>query len=102
MSGGVAVVTRFAALAGIALGVVQAPEAGACLGVTRAGVVRVDVVVALTGHAAPTGHHGVPEVARSALLAPGTWRRQLAVWRLVRSHTQKKAECGHERAFVPL
>lgn len=59
-------------LTGVALGVVQALEAGACPGVTRARVVHVDVVVALAGHAAAAGHQRVAEVAGGTLVAPVT------------------------------
>jgi len=79
LGGGVAVVTRPAGLAAVALGVVQAFEAGARLGVTGPRVLHVDVAVALAGQAAPTGHLGVPEVPGGALVTPGTCRRKQEV-----------------------
>ena len=60
-------------LAPVAVGVVQASEAGACPGIAGPRVMHVDVVVALAGRAAPARHQGVPEVTRGALIAPGTW-----------------------------
>lgn len=71
LSGGAAVVAMLAALAGVALGVVQALEAGARSHVAGAWVVHVDVAVALTHRAAPAGHQRVPKVARGALITPG-------------------------------
>lgn len=59
-------------LTGVALGVVQALEAGARSHVAGAWVVHVDVAVALARHAAPAGHQRVPEVAGGALVTPGT------------------------------
>lgn len=69
----VAVVTLFAVLTPVALSVVQAFETGARPSVTGARVVHVDVVVALAGQAAPTGHQRVPEITRSTLITPGTF-----------------------------
>lgn len=50
---------------------VQALETGAGAGVTRPGVVHVDVVVALAGLAAPAWNQRVAIVTRGALVAPG-------------------------------
>lgn len=75
LSDSVAIVTQLAVLTRVALSVVQALETGACPGVTRPRVVHVDVAVALAGHAAPTGHLRVPEVAGRTLITPGTWTR---------------------------
>lgn len=61
-------------LTGVALGVVQALHTGAGPSVAGPRVVHVDVVVALAGQAAPAGHQRVPEIPRSALVTPGTWR----------------------------
>lgn len=46
---------------------------------------HVDVVVALTGHAAPAEHLGVPEVPGSTLITPGTFVPRAAhTYQLVR------------------
>lgn len=74
--GGVAVVTRFAVLAGVALGVVEAFEAGARSRVAGLGVVHVDVVVALTGSTATSRNQRVSIVTRSTLITAAAWRRQ--------------------------
>lgn len=76
LCGSVAIVTRFAVLAGVALSVVEAFEAGARSGVAGLGVVHVDVVVALTGHAAAPRNQRVSIVTRSALVTAAAWTRQ--------------------------
>lgn len=81
LRGSVAVVTRFAVLAPVALGVVQASETGTRANVAGLRVVHVDVVVTLAGRAAPTGQQGVSKVTRGALVTPDTWkgcRRQVS------------------------
>ena len=73
LRGSVAVVTQFAVLASVAVGVVQAFEAGPRPGVAGPRVVHVDVAVALAGHAAPPGHQGVTVVTGGALVTSGAW-----------------------------
>lgn len=72
LGGSVAVVTQFAVLAPVPVGVIPALDTDACLCVTGLGVVHVDVVVALARLAAPTRHLRVPEVTWGALITPGT------------------------------
>lgn len=71
LSGSVAIVTHFAVLACVALGVVEAFQAGPGASVTGVGVVHVDVVVASAGHALPAGNKRVSKVAWGALVTPG-------------------------------
>jgi len=75
LCGSVAVVTQFAVLTRVALGVVQAFETGTCANVAGPRVVHVDVVVTLAGHAAPSGNQGVSIVTWGTLITPGTWMR---------------------------
>lgn len=86
LCGSIAIVTQFAVLAPVALGVVQAFETGAGASIAGVQVVHVNVVVALAGHAAPTGHQRIPKVTRGTLVTPDTWkgcRRQVSWYGIV-------------------
>lgn len=72
LCGGVAVVTDFAVLTRVSLRVIQAFETGTCASVTRPGVVHVNVVVTLAGHAAPSWNQRVSIVTGGALVTPGS------------------------------
>lgn len=72
LCGGVAEVTDFAVLTRVSLRVVQAFETGTCASVTRSGVVHVNVVVALAGHAAPSWNQRVSVVTGGALVTSGS------------------------------
>lgn len=72
---GVAIVTQSAALAGRALGVVQAEQTLAAAGVAGVRVQRVDVAVASTGPTLSARLSGVSVVTRGALVAAGTCGR---------------------------
>lgn len=89
LAGSVAVVTQFAVLTPVALGVIQTLEAGARPNVTGSRVVHVDVVVALAGHAASTRHQRVPEITGRALFTPDTFVAWAAHTHQLVSITQK-------------
>lgn len=70
---GVAVVTLLAVGAGRAVCVVQAPEALARPGVTRLGILHVDVAIAAAWLTLAAGLVWVAVVTRSASLAASAW-----------------------------
>lgn len=73
---GVAVVAQLAALAGVALAVIQAAQTLAGLGVAGLRVQHVDVVVALTRLTLSACFPGVSIVTRWALVTASTYRKQ--------------------------
>ncbi len=88
----IAVITELAAVAALALAVVQAFETSARSGVTGLRVHHVDVVVALTGPAFSAHLVWVSIITRGAFFTPGTcgWRDTTQEVCSITAHTATK------------